>query len=353
MKHIIFIILLFSTQIIHACTTFGIVTASGTIIGKNRDSSYGPQTVGIIKPSEQFRHWHGNHYRHENQFYALTASNGISMGVNQHGLAAIEEDALRPKDAKNHKRFLAPEHGSLYGMVLHGVLQNFNTIDEMIPYLSKIFSTAAPDFYQFADTNKILTVEVAFAHHDADKKRPFTYHILSKKNERFTHTNTYLNPRFTSLNQFTPSQRALQGAENRLNTINDLISHAKSINIATAARWFLNTRSNVSNKNDKNGCLNSSIFRSNLQGKKSININIQHHKVYGTVGSMIISNHGNLKNSTIYLRMLESITTDNNGQQIIKYKDLRTSLVHLFDGSKLTFVQHQFTRNAPINRRCS
>ncbi len=353
MKPILFAILFFSTQVIHACTAFGIVTSSGTIIGKNRDSSYGPQAVGIIKPSKQFRHWHGNHYRHENQFYALTASNGLSMGVNQHGLTAIEEDALRPKDAKSHPRFLAPEHGSSYGMVLQGVLQNFNTIDEMLPYLSKIFSTAAPDFYQFADAKKILTVEVAFADHDADAKRPFTYHVLSNKKERFTHTNTYLSPQFTPLNQFTYSQRALKGTENRLKIINGLISHAKSINTETAAHWFLNTNSTVSNKDDKNGCLNSSIFRSNLQNEKSININTQYNKIYGTVSSMIINNHGNLKNSTIYLRMLDSITTNNTDQQIINYKDLRTHLVHLFDGSKLTFVKHQFTRNAPVNRQCS
>lgn len=353
MKNILFVILLVSTQMSHACTAFGIVTASGTMIGKNRDSSYGPQTIGIIKPSQQFRHWHGNHYHHENPFYALEASNGISMGVNQHGLVAIEEDALRPKDANDHKKFLAPEHGALYGMVLQGVLQNFNTIDEMLPYLSIIFSTAAPDFYQFADANKILTVEVAFAHHDTDVKRPFTYQILSKKDERFTHTNTYLSPQFATLNQFTPSQRSLQGAENRLKTINHLISHANSINIDAATHWFWNTQSNVSNKDDKNGCLNSSIFRSDLQGEKSIDINIPHDKIYGTVSSMIISNHGNLKNSIIYLKIIESITTNKNGQQIIKYKDLRTNLIHLFDDSKLTFVQHQTIRNAPVNRRCS
>ena len=343
---------LFFTQAANACTAFGAITESGTIIGKNRDYFYGPQTVGLVLPLQRFHNWHGNHYHHKNQFFALTASDGVAMGVNKHGLSAIEEDTLRPKDAKQHKRFFEPKNGTVDGMVLYGVLQNFNTIDEMLPYLSNIFSTAAPDFYQFSDPKKILTVEVAFGNNDTDATRPFKYRVLSKKNDYFTHTNTYVNPQFCPLNKLASSERSLNGANNRLKTITTFMSQSKHRTINEAAKWFMNTASFVSNQDDKNGCQNTSIFRSDLQGTQSISLRTQHDKIYGTASSLIISNHGDLTHSDIYLKMVDSITTDAHGNQIIHYKDLRTTLANLFSGSKLPFMKHQFVRKRPIKGLC-
>lgn len=352
MKKFILIIALFSTQIANACTVFGAITKEGTILGKNRDYFYGPQKVGLVMPLRQFNHWHGNQYHHHNKFFALTAIDGVAMGVNLHGLTAIEEDTLKPIDAHKHQRFLEPKRGTVNGMVLYAVLQNFNTIDEIIPYLSKIFSVAAPDFYQFSDANKILTVEVAFGENDSDLTRQFNYNVLSKQNDSFTHTNLYLDPKFSSLNKYVATQGSLISASNRLLTLSNLVSQSKNRTINEAEKWFLNTFSNVFSRKNNQECLNTGIFRSNLQGAQSINLNQQHDKIYGTASSMIISNQGNLNHSEINLKIINSISTTKDGHQIIKYKVLNTNLANLFSREKLTFINHQLIRPLPKEDVC-
>ncbi|MCC2667087.1 MAG: hypothetical protein K0S63_1003 [Gammaproteobacteria bacterium] len=153
--------LLILAESVSACTGFGFITDSGTVIGRNRDYYYNPQQFQLMHPVQQFNNWYENNYHHNNKFYALTSKNNVSMGVNENGLTIIEEDSPMPKDAKENRRFQQPENGTAEGMIKHGILQNFNTVDEIIPFLPKIFSVADPQFYQIADAKKILTVEVA------------------------------------------------------------------------------------------------------------------------------------------------------------------------------------------------
>ena len=130
---------LFFTQRVNACSGFGAITQNGTIIGKNRDYYYVPQQFGLVMPKQQFYHWYNNPYQHNNSFYAVTSAESVFMGINPHGLTAIEEDSLgtgNPQNAKEYKT-LQQEKGMPDGMVLYGILQNFNTVDEIIPYLSK------------------------------------------------------------------------------------------------------------------------------------------------------------------------------------------------------------------------
>ena len=229
-KTLIFFALCF-TNIVQACTAFGVITNTGTLIGKNRDYYYGPQTINVTPPSSKLLNWHQNTYHHANHFFGLTASDGVAMGVNEHGLTAIEEDTIRPLDASTHRRFLEPVDGTLDGMVLYGVLQNFNTVDEMLPYLSSIFSVAAPDFYQFADAHKILTVEVAFASQDNDPKRQFHYRVMTKNGKQFEHTNIYVTPQYEFMNDIPSKASNTAGAQNRLITIKTLMAQTKNINI--------------------------------------------------------------------------------------------------------------------------
>lgn len=347
--------ILYFTHPANACTGFGAITNSGTIIGKNRDYYYVPQKFGLIMPTQQFYHWYNNPYHHNNQFYAVTSAESVSMGVNQNGLTVIEEDSIKPGPAQNAEgyKMLQQQAGTPDGMVLYGILQNFNTIDEIIPYLPKIFSIAAPDYYQFADAKKILTVEVAYVKEGTDLKHKFTYQILSKNNEYFTHTNTYLNPEFASLNDLITNQESLNSAKNRLNIITHFISHSTVRDIKVASRWFMDTYSNVSSKDNPSECLNTSLFRTDLQGFKSVDAHIPNDKVFGTVASMIVSNNGDFKNSSLYLVMLDSITQQSDGKQLIKYNELNTALKQLFGEGKFKFVEHEFVRNPPINGICS
>lgn len=353
MKKLILIGLLFFSQLGNACTGFGVITDSGTLIGRNRDYFYNPQKFERMMPMQQFNNWYENNYNHNNQFYALTSNNNVSMGVNQNGLTIIEEDSPLPPNAKKDRRFQQPENGTAEGMIKWGILQNFNTVDEIIPFLPKIFSVADPHFYQIADAKKILTVEVAYGNSNADPKRKFTYKIISKKDDYFTHANLYLNSEFTSLNNFRSDQRFFDSSKNRLQKITEWVSSSNVKNIDSATGWLRDTTSNITSNEDKNRCQDTSLFRSNLQGTKSVDLTTGNDKIYGTVSSMIVSNNGDLKNSTIYLMMLDSIITDINNKQLIKYKVLHTSLATLFEEAKPTFVEHEFIRKPPVNGVCS
>ncbi|HVV68471.1 MAG TPA: hypothetical protein VHE99_05500 [Gammaproteobacteria bacterium] len=59
------------------------------------------------------------------------------MGVNQHGLTIIEEDSPLPPNANKNRRFQQPENGTAEGMIKYGILQNFNTVDEILPFYLK------------------------------------------------------------------------------------------------------------------------------------------------------------------------------------------------------------------------
>lgn len=353
MRTIILTTMILISQLAGACTGFGIISESGTLMGRNRDYFYQPQKFERMMPIQQFNNWYENNYNHNNEFYALTSKNNVSMGVNQQGLTIIEEDSPLPSNAKQNRRFQQPENGTAEGMIKYGILQNFNTVDEILPFLPKIFSVADPHFYQIADGKKILTVEVAYANNNLDPTRKFTYQVLSKRGDHFAHTNHYLTQEYTPLNNLKVNPDSFDSSKNRLQKITDLISTTKLSNIDAALAWLTNTSSNVSNNKDANSCQNTSLFRSNLQGFKSVDLNSGNDKIYGTVSSMVVSNDGDLNTSYINLRMLDSITTDSKGKQLIKYKELNSSLTKLFSELNPIFVEHEFARNPPINGICS
>ncbi len=352
MKTFILATMILISQFANACTGFGIITESGTLMGRNRDYFYQPQKFERMMPIQQFNNWYENNYNHNNEFYALTSKNNVSMGINQHGLTIIEEDSPLPSNAKQNRRFQQPENGTAEGMIKYGILQNFNTVDEILPFLSKIFSVADPHFYQIADGKKILTVEVAYADNNLDPVRKFTYQVLSKRGDNFAHTNHYLTQEYAPLNNLKANPDSFDSSQNRLQKITDLLN-ANVGNMNAALSWLMNTSSNVSNDRAANSCQNTSLFRSNLQGFKSVYLTSGNDKIYGTVSSMVVSNDGDLNSSYINLRMLDSITTDSRGRQLIKYKELNSSLTKLFANSYPTFVEHEFTRNPPINGICS
>ncbi len=99
------------TQTTYACTGFGAITHVGTIMGKNRDYFYVPQKFERITSP------------HKNSFYAITSAESVSMGVNQHGLTAIEEDAAAHMPLDRTVGFQCierPAHRVARNAVLHG-----------------------------------------------------------------------------------------------------------------------------------------------------------------------------------------------------------------------------------------
>jgi len=112
-------------------------------------------------------------------------------------------------------------------------------------------------------------------------------------------------------------------------------------------------KSNVLSSKDANWCRNTSLFRTNLQNYKFVNLKDSNDNIYGTVSSMVIKNTGNPSTSQFYLLMLDSIVNDSNNQQLIKYKELNTTLANLFnEPSHLMFSDRELTRDAPVNKIC-
>ena len=328
------------------CTIFAIKNKNGTIIGKNRDALYNStQTFERMKPINQFTNWYNNNYNHNFEFYALVADNDVKMGINKNGLTAIEEDPLFPLNYKESRRFIQPIHGNAEGMILFGILQNFSSVDEIIPYLNIIFSTAAPNFYQIADRNKILNVEVAFAKNDLESVRNFTYQVINK-NINLAHTNNYLSKEFQELNNIAEKNRLISSTY-RLNTMYQLINNYENEN--EIINWFFDTKSNLQTNNSNYTCLNSSIFRSQIGIMKEVNPKTLKKNIYGSVSNMIVINNKN--DTKIIIRILESIKTIKNNQ-IIYYKDLNTDLTTLFNGSRPRFIKKSFSRKLTKNNIC-
>lgn len=329
-----------------SCTIFSINNKNGTIIGKNRDALYsGTQNFQRIKPINQFNNWFDNNYNHNFEFYALTADNDVKMGINENALTVIEEDPLFPPNYKQYRRFIQPIQGNSEGMILFGILQNFASVDEIIPYLNLIFSTAAPNFYQIADKHKILAVEVAFAKEDKDLTRSFNYQIIDTNNT-YTHTNHYLSKEFNELNTLSDNIR-LTSSKYRLNSINTLLNNSNKEK--EILNWFFDTKSNLRINNSNYSCLNSSIFRSNIGQRSKINSNIIDKNLYGSVSNMIVIHNKN--NTKIIIRILDSIYIKAK-QQIIKYKELNINLTSLFKNNKPQFVKKSFVRKLPENNIC-
>lgn len=336
-----------------ACTAFGIITESGTILGKNRNALYTvKQTFGLLEPNKQFYNWYDNKYHHSYKFYAVMAQNDVKMGINEHGLTAIEEDPLYPEDAHNHRRYQQPINGFSEGFIMYGVLQNFATIDEMKPYINQIFSIAAPNLYQFADGFKILEVEVGYADEDNSQSRNIAYKIIDKPHNYFVQTNTYLMPKFSNLNDVTPDKNKLLGSNYRLTNIANHIQQDSYADRTQIINWLTDTKSNLGVVNDNNWCLNTSIFRTYLFGLNDANIGMANHKAYGTVSNMIVFNTNNANTTVINLQLLESIHPNKDGSQQIKYNEMQTTLANLFATKNIKYQQKTLERQAPTQGVC-
>lgn len=348
LKKFAFVMVCFSGVVL-ACTSFGAITSSGSVIGKNRDFLYSEQKFEEMEPLKQFEQWYGNRYNHNNEFYALIANSDVKFGVNKYGLTAIEEDPSFPVSNTPQRKYMQPYVGYSEGMILYGVLQNFVSVDEIVPYIKDIFSTAAPNFYQIADAHNILTVEVAYGSTNNDPTRRYTYKIITKNGDFFTHTNTYLSSQLNQLNSLSTNKDGINGSNNRLNKISQYVKSADG-DFSNAFNWYLDTTSNVGSSKDKNYCFNTSIFRSDLQNLSTIESDTSSNKVYGTVSSFMVEHKND--NTVVHIRILDQINTLRNGNQKITYKELNIPLDKLFSGKSLTYTTNGFTRLAPLNGVC-
>lgn len=337
-----------------ACTAFGLVESGQTILAKNRDERYGyKQSFDLVWPSVQFNQWMDNEYDHNYRFYAVMADYDVKMGINQMGLSTIEEAPPMPSE---DRRYIQPIYGYSEGNTMWGMLQNFATVDEIIPYIDQIFSHAAPNYYQIADSNKILTVEVAFAKDDKETTRNYSYKVLDKAGEKITHTNFYLDPQFSALNQlYETSQQhkdALASTKARLDKIKHSLAIRKSDSLDEFDKMFMDFSART-NSDIPNWCLNTSIFRSYLQGESDGYAGMTNHNLYGTQSTFIVINTGLPKTTMLDLKIVDEVNTLANGKQKISYRTLRTTLENLFSKSpNLKYDKRTVIRNKPNGKVC-
>jgi hypothetical protein len=350
MKKVLSVLLIASFGLADACTSFGVITNTGTVVAKNRDYEYSKQNLETLVPNRQFFAWYQNPYGHKNRVFALTANNDVKMATNENGLTAIEEDPPYPKDSGDHRRYIQPYGGYSEGMTLWAVAQNFNTVKELLPYIKDVFTHAAPNYYEIADDKQILIVEVAYGKTDNDQTRPVSYKLINKNQQYYTHTNFYMANKFSGLNKLTSNQYSLAGAVDRNNTIESTVK-ANMNNLDNLSDWLLNTKSTVKNPNDANWCLNTSIFRSNLQGESFVDTSISNDKVYGTISSWVVTNNGGADKTTLAINLVDGIKVLPNGNQEISYRKVRGSLVDLING-KINYESASFVRNAPKGGNC-
>lgn len=351
MKKLLAFILASSSLLGVACTSFGYITKNGTVIAKNRDYMYSKQTLEILVPNRQFVAWYKNPYVNQNKVFALMANNDVKMAINESGLTAIEEDPPYPKDSDKYRRYIQPYNGYSEGMVLWGVAQNFNTVAEIKPYIQEIFSHAAPNYYEFADSKEILIVEVAYGENDDSQLRKFNYQIINKEKEYYTHTNFYKSNEFLKLNNLATNKYSLAGAIDRDQSIKSMVESGSRETNSDIANWLLNTKSSIRNPNDANWCLNTSIFRSNLQGESFVDTSIRNDNIYGTVSSLVVFNNGGLDKTNIAINIIDKITVLSNGDQKIDYRMVRQDLPSLFNG-QINYIESSFIRHATVSGVC-
>lgn len=351
MKKIVLFLLTSIPLLGFACTSFGYITESGTVIAKNRDYMYSKQTLEVLVPNKQFVAWYKNPYGHQNKVFALMANNDVKMAINEHGLTAIEEDPPYPKNSDKYRRYIQPYGGYSEGMVLWGITQNFNTVAEIKPYIQDIFSHAAPNYYEFADGKEILIVEVAYGKNDNSLSRKFNYRIIDKAREYYTHTNFYKGHEFSSLNDLAENPYSLAGAVDRDQAIESTIKNRDWQNDSDVITWLFNTKSSVKNPEDANWCLNTSIFRSNLQGESFVETSVKNDNIYGTVSSLIVFNDGGVDKTDVAINIIDRITVLPNNDQKINYRIVRQSLSSLFS-NEINYVESSFIRKAPVDGVC-
>lgn len=337
-------------QNINACTSFGFISPNGITIAKNSDYYYDKQSVEILVPNKQFSLWYDNKYGNNYKIFAQMANNNIKMGINEAGLVAMEEDPLLPKD-RNHRRYIQPNGGTAECMTLWGILQNFKTVEQLRPYIEDIFSHAAPNHYEIADSQKILIVEVGYGADDKSPVRPYSYKILDQSMESYTHTNTYQDKKFLELNNLAANSFSTKGAIARNERIKSLIN-TKESNEEIISSWLFDTSSSVLNPSDSKYCMGTSIFRSNLGKKSEVTNNKNYTDTYGTVASMIVFISKDPDLTKITVRLIDNITTDKKGDQTINYKELQARLPDLFNNN-YKFTSKSLVRSHAINGVCN
>ena len=211
-----------------ACTTFATFnTESGNLMmGKNRDNRPDHQIVEVVNATGRYK------------YLALSrfdVKDFVSAGINEKNLAVFNEVTIE---------YSAQAVGGIADDFSKDILQNYANATDVIKDLPKLIAKFPdPVFYQVADGQNILSIEVAPNH-------KFSYTLQSSG--IFAHTNHYQSANLVANYPYGASDViSKQGSEMRLKRASYLLEHESSADLSQLQQIGL----------DHSAGANNSIFR--------------------------------------------------------------------------------------------
>ncbi len=214
-----------------ACTTFASFNGedNSLVMAKNRDNNPDNQVIEVVAEAHKYK------------YLALSRKDVpdfVSAGVNEHNLAVFNEVTIE---------YSAQAKGGIADDFSKDILQNYTTALAVIPDIPKLIKKYPdPVFYQVADKNSLLSIEVAPDH-------KFKYSITTLGN--YAHTNNYQESSLIKNYPYTDTEKQrLAHSQTRYNRALELLQTESAISLDKLQSIGL----------DRNAGNDDSIFRTGL-----------------------------------------------------------------------------------------
>lgn len=228
MKKRMLISTLVAVSPVFACTTFASFagTDGSFVMAKNRDNNPDRQVISVVAEPNKYK------------YLALSRQDVpdfVSAGINQYNLAVFNEVTIE---------YSSKAVGGIADDFSKDILQNYKTVTDVIPAIPKLVAKFPdPVFYQVADGQNLLSIEVAPDH-------KFSYKLLRRGS--FAHTNNYQIKELIANYQYSDSEESrLKASSTRYNRALNLVSQQNNLTIDDMQKIAL----------DRNAGNDDSIFR--------------------------------------------------------------------------------------------
>ena len=217
-----------------ACSTFAsFAGANNTLVmAKNRDNVPDHQIVEVVSTKGKLK------------YLALSRADipdFVSAGINEKNLAVFNEVTIE---------YSAEAKGGIADDFSKDVLQNYTTVDEVIPHIQELVDKFPdPVFYQVADGKQILSIEVAPKH---------KYQYTLTKQGVYAHTNNYQINKLIQNYPYTEAEKSrVMGSKIRLSRANTLLDDESDVVLSDMQSYAL----------DHSNGANDSLYRTGVEAK--------------------------------------------------------------------------------------
>ena len=196
----------FSVPVAASCTTFASFNgeSNSLLLAKNRDNRPDHQIIEVVATPGKFK------------YLALSRQDVhdfVSAGINEKNLAVFNEVTIE---------YVAQAHGGIADDFSRDILQNYTSAAAVIADLPKLVAKFPdPVFYQVADSQELLSIEVAPQH-------KYRYKLV--KRGVFAHTNNYQESQLIAGYSYSSTEDQLvSGSKVRLQRATDLSAGAHNL----------------------------------------------------------------------------------------------------------------------------